>query len=162
MKSKLVVFILFAFVLSISAQEVNVPVKVKDAFAKMHPTAKDVKWGKEGKKEFEAEFKENGMATSLVYNEEGKLLETETVIKVTELPKGAAEYVAKTHSGYTISEAAKIVNAKKVVTYEAEVTKGKEKKDILFTVDGKPIVKKAKKETPDNDEEKEENAPKHK
>ncbi len=159
MKSKLVVFILFAFVVSISAQEVNVPVKVKDAFAKMHPTAKDVKWGKEGKKEFEAEFKENGIATSLVFNREGKLLETETVIKVTELPKGAAEYVAKTHSGYTISEAAKIVNAKKMITYEAEVTKGKEKKDLFFTVDGKPIVKK---ETHDNDEEKGENAPKHK
>jgi len=156
MKTTIVLLVLFTFTLSLTAQETKVPVKVKDAFTKLYPKATELKWGKEGKNEFEAEFKDQGKSISVVMNAEGKLIETETVIPKTDLPKGVAEYVAKKYEGYSITDAAKIVDAKKNITFEAEISKGKVKKDVMFTKEGKPVVKKESKSEKDEKGEEDE------
>lgn len=48
-------------------KQVDVPVIVKDAFAKDFPAVKNVTWGAEDK-DFEAEFKVNGVDWSANYN----------------------------------------------------------------------------------------------
>ena len=162
MKKSILLLVVLAFAVSISAQnkkEVKVTEKAKACFAKNYPNVKDVKWGKEGKDEFEAEFKQNGTAISVVIDAEGNLKETETDIAKSELPKGVEEFVAKNHKGWNITEAAKIVDAKGNVTFEAQITNDKnksEQEDLMFTKDGKPIVKNESKSEKDEKGEKEE------
>jgi len=145
MKKSILFFTIFALVISVSAQnkkQEQVTEKAKATFAKLYPNVKEVKWGKEGKDEFEAEFKQNGTAISVVIDADGNLKETETEISKTELPKGVEEFIKLNHKGWTIAEAAKIVDSKGNTTFEAEISKDKMKKDLMFTKDGKPIVKK--------------------
>ncbi|MHB9039984.1 MAG: PepSY-like domain-containing protein [Melioribacteraceae bacterium] len=159
MKKSILLLVVFALVITTSAQnkkEVKVSEKAKATFAKHYPTVKEVKWGKEGKFEYEAEFKFEGKATSLVIDEQGNLKETEIDIAKSELPKGVDEFVAKNHKGWAITEAAKIVDAKGNITFEAQISKDKLKKDLMFTQDGKPVVKKEAKSGKDEKDEKEE------
>lgn len=109
---------------------VNVPAAVTAAFAKQFGTA-DADWEKEGVN-YEAEFEHNKRETSTVFSADGKLLETEVEISVTELPAAAMEYIKKNHAGATVKEATKITDAAGVVTYEAEI-KGK---DLIFDAKG--------------------------
>ncbi|MCX6152394.1 MAG: hypothetical protein NTX22_17850 [Ignavibacteriales bacterium] len=141
------------------AQKTSVPQKIKDSFNKLYPQVTEVKWSKEGKNEFEAGFKVNGVKTSIVLDVKGKLIETETTIQTTELPKGVEEFIKKNHPDHKITETAKIVDSKSIATYEVEITKGKQKKDLIFDNSGKLVVKKEMKgkkdkEGKEEDEEK--------
>ena len=49
----------------------------------------------------------------------------------------AADYIGKNYAGQKIKEAAKIVDSKKVTTYEAEVKEG----DLIFDANGKFLKK---------------------
>ncbi|MCX6175253.1 MAG: hypothetical protein NTZ27_10915 [Ignavibacteriales bacterium] len=154
MKTRIFLVVLFAFTISLTAQEIKVPAKVKDAFTKLYPKATEIKWGKEGKTEFEAEFKVNGTAVSVVVDVKGNLKETETDIAKLELPKGVEEFVAKNYKGWSITESSKIVDAKDNVTFEVQVTKDKVKKDLIFDKNGIPLVKKETKKEKNEKEEK--------
>jgi len=156
MKIKMILIVISAFSFSLLAQNVDVPKEVQEKFTKLYPIPAEVKWSKEGKEKFEAEFKDKGKSISVVINNEGKLLETETKIDVEELPIAVESFMEKNYSDYEITEAAKIIDDKGVVTYEAEVTKGKEKKDLIFDKDGKIIVKKMEKSESEEKEEDEE------
>jgi len=145
MKSNLILIIISIFSFSVFAQNIEVPKKVQDEFMKLYPKTTQVKWSKESKDEFEAEFKEAGKSVSVIINSEGELKETETKIEIKDLPKSVEPFVMKNYRNYKITEAAKIIDAKGVLTYEAEISKGKEKKDLLFDKDGKSIVKKMEK-----------------
>ncbi|HMN50295.1 MAG TPA: hypothetical protein PKD67_14215 [Ignavibacteriaceae bacterium] len=82
-------------------------------------------------------------------------METETAIETSQLPKGVEKYVMDNYKGFKITGAAKIVNSKGEVTFEAEISKDKVKKDLLFDANGKPDKKDMNKEN--ENEEKEEN-----
>ena len=153
MKTKIIVVVLF-FSFTVFAQNVKVPQKTKDGFAKLYPNVIKVKWGKEGKKDFEAEFTQNGQTISVVMNKNGELLETEADIDISDLPKGSSTNISEKHPGYKITEAAKIVDSKGVVTFEAEITKGDKREDLIFNADGKPFVKDKKQEENDEKNEK--------
>jgi len=112
-------------------QDKDIPASVKSAFLKAHPDAKAVKWEKEGE-HFEAEFKQGKTEQSVVLDAQGNILETETEIAVSELPKKASDYVAEHYKGQALKEAARITDAKGTVTYEAEV-KGM---DLIFDATG--------------------------
>lgn len=118
--------------------EKDIPVAVKSAFQKAHPDAKEVKWEKEAGN-YEAEFEQNKTEQSVLIDVQGTILETEIEIAVSELPQAARDYVSQHYKGQTVKEAAKITNAKGVVTYEAEL-KGK---DLIFDTKG-TFIKEAK------------------
>jgi len=145
----LIAFLLVSF--TVFAQETNVPKAVKDSFSKHYPKATDVKWDKEGATEFEAGFKENRNDISVVFDEKGIIQETETAIQISELPKSATSFVDKNYSGFKISEAAKILDLKGEITFEAEITKNNVKKDLLF--DSKGNVKNKSNENENEEEE---------
>lgn len=123
-------------------QGLKVPAAVQDAFKKLYPNATEIKWDKEGKNEYEANFKNGETKTSIVLDKKGKLTETETVIKISELPEGIAKYVEENYKGFAIIEAARIEDNKGIITFEAEISKDKVKKDVMFDKDGKPLKKK--------------------
>jgi hypothetical protein len=108
----------------------KVPVAVKAAFAKQYPGI-TAKWEKEDGL-FEASFKQNGSSISAMYETNGTLKETETDIKVNELPAAVLAYVKEHYKGKTIKEGAKITKANGTVNYEAEVNG----KDVIFDVNG--------------------------
>ncbi len=108
------------------------PATVKEAFAKNFPGITVKKWDKEDGK-YEANFTQNGKTMSATFDANGTLEETETDIKVAELPSAVTNYIKTKYNGANIKEAAIITNAKGEKMYEAEV-KGK---DLLFDMQGK-------------------------
>ncbi len=115
------------------AQEMKadkVPAAVTVAFAKAYPSAKEVGWEKEKSGDYEVGFEQGKAEMSVVYNNQGQVLEVEIEMAVTELP-AAVQAALK---GKKIKEAAKIVKGGKTY-YEAEVGG----KDLLFTADGKMV-----------------------
>lgn len=139
MKNLLALFV-FTFCTTMFAQKeeklktVTPPSVVKEALSKKYPTVKKVEWEKEDAN-YEAGFDLNKVETSVVIDEKGTILETESKIEVATLSKTITDYVAKNYPKQKIKEAAKIVNSKNKVTYEAEV-KGY---DLLFDENGKFI-----------------------
>ena len=115
-------------------KEADVPAAVKATFTKAYPNTKAGSWEKENGN-FEAEFDLNKAEMSVLIDPSGNITETETEIKVSELSKTITDYCTKNYPGKKIAEASKIVDAKGVITYEAEINKT----DVLFSADGKFI-----------------------
>jgi hypothetical protein len=111
-----------------------IPVAVKTAFAKLYPTATQVKFVQENK-DYEAAFQVNGKSMSVVMDVAGTVKATETTIRQADLPAAVRAYVAKNKPGQKINEAAEIVDANGVKTYEAEVGG----KDLIFDASGKLV-----------------------
>ena len=132
-------------------KESEVPLKVKESFAKKYPGAKVEKWEKE-EADYEADFDLNKVESSAVFDVNGNFKEIEQEIKTTDLPKAVADYCAKSYAGYKLSEAAKITDATSKIFYEAEMSKGKEHFDAVFDDKGN-FVKKSAAETEDEDED---------
>jgi hypothetical protein len=134
MKKIVYVIVLLVFVATTGhAQKLNeakVPTTVKATFSKMHSGLSKVTWSKENSG-FEAEFMLNGKEISEVYTASGVFVESETEIKIGELP-AAVKMKLKDQK---IAEAAKITKADGSVVYEAEV-KGE---DLLFDAKGNPV-----------------------
>jgi len=132
---KLMVMVLaiasFSYAQAQKVKEAEVPTEVKAAFAKQYPGTKAGGWVKEnGNYEVEFDYKKAEM--TLVIDPKGTVLETETEIKVSELPKTVLDYCASKYVGKKIKEASRIVGAAGEVTYEAEI----EKMDVLFDANG--------------------------
>lgn len=126
-----------------NAQKVNeadVPVKVKETFAKKYPGVKAEKWEKE-KSDYEVEFDWNKKESSATFDANGNFKEFEQEIKSSELPKTVTDYCTKNFSGYKLSEASKITDAFGKTMFEAEMEKGKEQFDAIFDEHGNFIKK---------------------
>ncbi len=108
----------------------DVPAAVLSGFHKLYPN-KTAGWEKE-KGKYEAGLTLNGRPVSLLFDQYGSLLETETAISLKQLPATALAYIRRNYPGATIKETAKIVKADGTFTFEAAV-KGK---DLLFTPAG--------------------------
>lgn len=121
------------------AQELTpkqVPAAVAATLKKTHPTAKLVKWEKEAGN-YEAGFKQGAAELSVVITAAGQLLETETEIRVAQLPAAVRGKLASTYAGYQVTEAAQIVTAATgATTYEAELRKPGKKMDVIFDANG--------------------------
>ena len=130
----------------------NVPDAVKAKFTTLYPEVKNVSWEKENNQS-EVEFKQNTMEVSVfidatgILTQTGILIQTETAIPVKSLPHAITYYLAKNLPGKKINEAAKIVNAKGIVTYEAEVGDD----DYIFDADGNFLRKELEDSTEDDD-----------
>ena len=139
MKTILVTAALIFTVQAASAQkltETEVPKAVKENFSKKYPAAKEVKWKKEGA-DFEAKFDMDKKELEAIFDAAGAFKMQEEEIKTAELPKGSAEYCTKNFPDYKLHEAEKKIDAAGAITYEAELKKEKEKKEILFDSNGK-------------------------
>ncbi|MEO6758998.1 MAG: PepSY-like domain-containing protein [Saprospiraceae bacterium] len=90
---------------------------------------KDVDWGMEKNGQWEAEFDQNKVEMSANFSADGKWVETETEMKVADLPAA----VKNALKGKKVKEAARIQRADGSTVYEAEVRH----KDLLFDADGK-------------------------
>ena len=135
---KTIIILLMGIFLSIgSAQSLkikDIPRIVREKFISSYSTATNVKWTKE-KSRYESSFKKGNVDMSVNFDEKGNIVETETGIKLSELPIVVRESVAKDYSNYKISETAKI-ESKGITTYEVEVKRGKDKMDLIYNEHG--------------------------
>ena len=83
----------------------------------------------------QASFNLNKTDNSVLMDAQGNIIETEVEIELTQLPKGVLEYVKTHYARKQPKEAAKITDAKGLVTYEVEI-KGM---DLIFDSNGKFI-----------------------
>ncbi len=113
-------------------QEKDVPAPVKAGLQKQFPNAQNIKWEKE-KGNYEAGFKVKQADYSVLLGASGNIMETEVPIANDALPASVKEYISKHYPSKKIKEAAKITDAKGVLTYEAEVNG----KDLIFDDSGK-------------------------
>lgn len=149
MKKLLMLFVCIALVVSVSAanqKDDKIPAAAKSGFAAKFPTAQKAKWSIEKPGEFEAEFTQNGVETSALFDAKGNLLETESEIKENELPATVKAALAKDFSDYKLDEIEKVTDAKGTVSFEMEAAKGKDKLEISFDITGKLLKKEALKE----------------
>jgi Skp family chaperone for outer membrane proteins len=135
MKNEKIISLLFAACVSVAAcnnkiDEAKIPAVVKETFAKDFPGI-SAKWDKENV-DFEASFKMNDKTMSALYDDNGIRKETETDIKVDDLPASVKSYINDNYKGEKIKEAAIITKANGEINYEAEVSD----LDVLFTKDG--------------------------
>ena len=112
-------------------KEKEVPQIIKKALHEKYPNAKAVKWDKE-KNNYEASFDVYKIDNSVLFNGKGKIVETEIEIQISTLPKNALDYINTHFKNQKVKEAAKIINQKGTVIYEAEI-KGS---DLLFNENG--------------------------
>lgn len=150
---KLVLILIIVFAgLNIYSQDVkesDVPAAVKTKFAAMYPNVTGAKWEMENGK-YEAEFKENNVETSVLFEAIGKYIQTEVEIPVSSLPGGVNDYVTKNLAGKKINEACQITSSDGTVTYEAEIGKD----DYLFDSNGNFLKKDSDKGDTEDDDKK--------
>jgi hypothetical protein len=134
------VMMILAIVFIYSCSFASTPPKVvSDAFAKKFPTATKVSWGKEGPKEWEAEFTLNGEKISANFGQDGTWLETEQEIKASSLPAAVLANVKMKYSDWKIAEADKTETAKQGIIYEVDLKKGLKSKSLAFKADGTAV-----------------------
>lgn len=114
--------------------EKQVPAIVKSALLQKYPSANRIKWEKE-RANYEVGFEINKTEYSLLIDISGNILETETDIKVGDLPSKERDFILRNFPGQKLKEAARIVDNKGIVTYEAEL----EGKDYIFDSTGNVI-----------------------
>lgn len=139
-KTSMLIVIAAGLIFSCNAQKLDaskVPSAVKSSFEKQYPGTTG-KWEKENN-DYEVNFEKDGHEMSTVIDASGVIKETETEIKVAELPETVLSYVKENYKGKTIKEAAKIMKADGTINYEAEVAG----KDVIFDANGK-FIKEAK------------------
>lgn len=147
MKTIIVIFSIAVLILSANAQklkESDVPAPVKTKFTSMYPNVTGAKWEMENSK-YEAEFKENSVETSVLFEAGGTYVQTEVEIPISSLPAGVNSYASKNLPGKKIAEATQITSADGSVSYEAEIGGP----DYLFDANGNFI----RKDTDDKDTE---------
>lgn len=134
------VMMILAIVMINSCAFASTPPKaVSDAFMKKFPAATKVSWGKEGPKEWEAEFTLNGEKISANFGLDGSWVETELEIKAVNLPKAVAASIKMQHSDWKIAEADKTETAKHGTIYEVDLKKGLKTKSLAFKADGSEV-----------------------
>jgi polysaccharide deacetylase 2 family uncharacterized protein YibQ len=122
--------------MTVHAQKLAVPAAVTNAFTAKYPGATEVKWGKESAKEYEAEFKLNGTNVSANFGTDGSWVETETVIKVTDLPAAVTSAIKTKYPGATITMAEKLEQPGGKILYEAAIKVNGKKKSLELKPDG--------------------------
>src|ERR1700722_4851625 len=133
MKKAIMTLALITGIISAKAQkiaEADVPVAAKTEFKSLYADVKEVKWEKE-KSNYEANFSKDKTEMSVTITAAGKLMETETSIDASALPKAATDYLTKNLPGKKVTEASNIKDASGKTTYEAEVD------EVDYTFDDK-------------------------
>lgn len=91
----------------------------------------------DGKVEYEAETKVNGLGKDITFDESGKVLAVEEETTLDNIPAAAKAAIEKQAGGARIKKVEKITKGETVV-YEAGLVKGGKKSEVIVTADGAP------------------------
>lgn len=136
MKNIIILLSILTISFSLMSCTVDPPDSVVSAFNKMFPNVQNLKWSKENATEYEAEFTVDGKSYSANFAKDGKWLETEMEISVSELPEIIVTNVNKTYKNCKINGAYQINNSKNEMFYELDITINSKKKEVVLNSDG--------------------------
>jgi hypothetical protein len=122
--------------LSANCQEIKVPEPVKNAFAAKFPGASNIKWGKETKTEFEAEFKLNGTDIAANFKSDGSWVVTETSLATATIPEQIRNAIKSKYPDATLNGVEKVEKPGNKVYYEAIIKINGKKKEVEINPDG--------------------------
>ncbi len=103
-----------------SLKENEIPVKVREAYKKKYPAAKEGKWKKQGEA-FEVSQMVNKKHTVVLYDDKGKIIKSETEMKFAELPKMMTDFIVANLKGQNPSSACRITDNAGKISYAAEI-----------------------------------------
>jgi hypothetical protein len=101
-------FLLFA--ITVSAQNSELPAKIKDSLKKKFPSAIDLNWAENDGK-YEIEFYLGPDMYTAVYDESANLLETAVIISDDQIPENLLSEIAKKHPDAGLAYAEKVTTA---------------------------------------------------
>ncbi len=141
--------------LSVHAQKVktiNLPVAVQDNFNKLYPEIVSVEWELE-EGNYEGAFKKNKVKTEVLFNAEGKLLQTETKLNsVNDLPALITASLKKDFKGYEFEEAEQITTAEGQEQYSVDAELKETEYELLYDKKGVLLKKTEEKEKKEKEE----------
>jgi len=144
MRTSSLLFFAVLICTGLSAQKITadkVPASVASAFKTKFPAAEKIKWEIEDKTDYEANFDLKSEECSAKFDKDGKWLETETEIKVSQLPTAVQQSLTKNFKDYKIKEAEQVDLFDKGRVYEIEIEKGEETYEVQFSLSGEVIKK---------------------
>jgi hypothetical protein len=139
MKKIIFVVLAMVFVYATSPAQGKVPKSVETAFNVKFPKAIKVKWEKENKHEYEANFMQNGLNYSANFSDLGEWFETESLITFDELPLKIQTVFNSNHKEEKIKAVAKIETSKGDTQYEIEIKKGLKTVEYIYNSIGELI-----------------------
>jgi len=139
MKKYFIIGILILSQVISNAQNTKVTTEALKAFQAKFPTAKDAKWEREGKNEFEVAFNLDGQKASANFSIKGEWIETEHTIIESTLPQGFLDNFKKLKKGTKINQIFKVDRADGKSYYEIECTIGLNKKEFKINLEGQLI-----------------------
>jgi hypothetical protein len=138
MRIKNCLFILLVLTVSlVSAQGIEdkeVPSAIKNKFNSIYPDAKDVHWGKPTVTNYEAEFDNNGVETSVLFDIKGLIIESQSFMKISDLPKSVTDYITKYYPWKKIKDAVKITETTGKIYYRVGI--GVKTTELVFDYQG--------------------------
>ncbi len=123
--------------LSLYAQQ-KVPANVIAVFNSKFPNAQNVKWGKESKTEYEADFKINTQTMSANFSDQGAWLETESTITFDQIPEKVKQAFSTLHPGSSVKVVEK-VESPEGTKFELKIKEKNKSKEILYSEEGVEI-----------------------
>ena len=116
---------------SSASAQTNVPENVKTEFKNLYPKVKKVDWVMEDGNHL-AIFTSDKKEMAVQMNDKGKLIQTETRLEISELPKSAQDYLTKNYPGVKFERASEVLDEEKVKRYKAETRE----KTVVFDAQG--------------------------
>ncbi len=131
----LIIFLLSGlFVSAQSIEDKDVPSAIKTKFISQYSDITNVSWGKINISNYEAEFENNGVETSVLFDIKGIIVETVNELKITELPKSVIDYINKNYSWKRIKHIVKITETTGKIYYRVGV--GVRTVELVFDYQG--------------------------
>lgn len=141
MKKVLYLPLVLLLLIGLSACGQNkVPQAVRLSFSKKFSNVQKADWSREGKTEWEAEFKLNSKDMSANFDLNGNWKETETTLALSELPAKVQSALQQQFSDFKVKEAA-YSETPSANVYEVIVKKGSTRLEISFDTEGKIVNK---------------------
>ncbi len=139
MKKLFVVLLAAVSIGGLHSQGTKKPAALTKAFPAKFPNAKEVKWDKESKNEYEASFVQDGKKGSANFSTAGEWLETEMAIPQNAAPKAVIDGFNKAYAGAAITEVYKIESKTGKNYFEIEYTIKGKKKEAKLSSEGKSM-----------------------
>jgi hypothetical protein len=121
------------------AEKIKVPKPVREAFSCHYPLINLVSWEFD-EINYSASFKSDGIAMTLLFDENGSVIEVKNEIKLFELPLDVNHLLSKEYSDWRIGKATHI-DASGTAYYEAVVEKEEETMVLVFNQHGGLLIK---------------------
>ncbi len=139
MSFKLLLVAAWCMLSALTLKAVTPPAAVIHAFQTQFPNVDQVSWEKENANEYEATFYAAKIKMSVVYDETGKWIETETAITIVQVPALVIYGFQQHYKDKTIVAIDKIINNKGETHYEFEFKNGFRTKEVLFDKEGNEL-----------------------